>query len=127
MKPDRFFVLLQLSVALLVMGCTQTAAPNTVASSTPEAIKFNSLREEIHCIGPGSITGTAITATTILTPRFSAYRCWAHSAVQITVQFKDPATAMKVGATVRLKGFLDAVDDPRRGFYGFVLKDAEIA
>jgi hypothetical protein len=119
MKPHRFFVLLQLSVAVLVIGCTQAVGPNTFTFNTP--------REETHCIGPGSITGTVVDATTIVTPRFSAYECWANFPVRITVQFKGPAPGMKVGDTVRLKGRLDAVQDPRRGFYGFVLKDAEIA
>jgi hypothetical protein len=77
--------------------------------------------------GPGSITGTAVAATTIITPRFSAYRCYAHSPVQITVQFKDPAAVMKVGDTVTLKGSLFSVQDPHRNVYEFVLKNAELA
>ena len=82
--------------------------------------------EQVVCIGPGSITGTVIDATTIVTPRFSAYKCSSHYPVQITVQFKDPSAAMKVGDTVTLKGRLIAVQDSQRDEQGFLLKNAEL-
>lgn len=93
----------------------------------PNVLQLVASKEETFCLGPGSITGTVIDATTIITPRFSAYRCWAHSPVQITVQFKDPSAIMKVGDTATLKGSLFFVQDPHRNAYEFVLKNAELA
>ena len=82
--------------------------------------------EEVVCIGPGSITGTVIDATTIVTPHFSAYKCSSHYPVQITVRFKDPSAVMKVGDTVTLKDRLIAVQDSQRDEQGYLLKNAEI-
>jgi hypothetical protein len=108
------------AVALLIAGHAQAAAPNPGQVTAPTA------REETVCIGPGSVTGTVVNATTIITPRFSAYRCSSHYPVAIAVQFKDPSAAMKVGDTVTLKGRLISVQDEHRDVYGLVLRNAEI-
>jgi hypothetical protein len=109
------------AVALLMADRVQAAAP------APGRVDVPRMQEETVCIGPGSITGTVVNATTIITPRFSAYRCFSHNPMPIAVQFKDPSPALKVGDTVTLKGRLIYVLDERRGKYGFVLKSAEIA
>jgi hypothetical protein len=106
--------------ALLMVGQAQSEAP------APARVDVPRLQEEIVCIGPGSITGTAVTATTIVTPHFSAYKCFSHGPMPITVQFKDPSAALKVGDTVKLTGRLIYVLDERRSRYGFVLRSAEI-
>ena len=109
------------AIVALVAGHAQAAAP------APGRVDVPIMREETVCIGPGSITGKVVDATTIITPRFSAYRCFSHNPMPIAVQFKDPSAALKVGDTVTLTGRLIYVLDERRGKYGFVLKSAEIA
>ena len=106
--------------ALLMAGQAQSEAP------TPARVDVPVLREETVCIGPGSIIGTAVNATTIVTPHFSAYKCFSHGPMPITIQFKDPSAALKVGDTVKLTGRLIYVLDERRNRYGFVLRSAEI-
>lgn len=107
--------------ALLLPAIAQAATPGP----GPQVMGHGT--EEVVCIGPGSITGTVVDAQTIITPRFSAYRCMSHYPVPIKVQFKDPAVVMKAGDTVTLKGRLIDMQDAHRKEYGLVLKDAELA
>ena len=108
------------AIALLVGTFAQAEAPASARVDVPR------LQKETVCIGPSSITGTAVNATTIVTPHFSAYECFSHGPMPITVQFKDPSAALKVGDSVKLTGRLIYVLDERRSHYGFVLKSAEI-
>jgi hypothetical protein len=121
MKPVVPSFVFSAVVGLLMAGHAQAAAP------APGRVDVPRMQEETVCIGPGSITGTVVDATTIITPRFSGYKCWSHSPMPIAVQFKDPSAALKVGDTVTLKGRLIYLLDARRDKYGFVLKNAEIA
>lgn len=107
---------------LIVSAMLLVGAP---AFPAPGRVDVPRLREETVCIGPGSITGTVVNATTIVTPRFSAYRCFSQGPMPITVQFKDPSATLKVGDTVKLTGRLIYVLDERRGHYGFMLRSAE--
>jgi hypothetical protein len=114
-----FALLMPVLISVLISVPAQAGTPPPHAMTTFTA-------EQVACIGPGSITGTVVDATTIVTPRFSAYKCSSHYPVPIAVQFKDPAAAMKVGDTVTLKGQLISVQDAHRDAYGLVLKNAQI-
>jgi hypothetical protein len=120
MKPVFSSFFYSASFALLTigqaLGATSGGAPAVAGRG----------EEEVSCIGPGSITGTVVDAKRIITPHFSAYQCSSHYPVYISVQFKDPSTAMTAGDTVTLKGRLIAVQDAQRNEQGFVLKNAEI-
>jgi hypothetical protein len=121
MKPIVSSFFHSVSFALLMIG------PALGADSGGAPAIAGRGEEDVVCIGPGSITGTVVDATTIITPHFSAYRCQSHYPVQVTVQFKDPSAVLKVGDTVTLKGRLISVQDAHRDVQGLVLKNAEIA
>jgi hypothetical protein len=122
MKPAGFSFFYGACLALLMIG-PALGADSSVVVGRGESGRN---QEEVICIGPGSLTGKAVNATTILTPHFSAYRCSSHYPVFISVHFKDTSVVMKYGDTVTLKGRLVAMQDAHRGEYGLVLKDAEI-
>ena len=118
------------AISSLIFGTAIALFAGTFAQAegpAPTRVDIPKLQKETVCIGPGSITGTAVNATTIVTPHFTAYECFSHGPMPITVQFKDPSAALKVGDTVKLTGRLIYVLDQRRSQYGFVLRSAEIA
>jgi hypothetical protein len=116
MKPIVSSFSYSASFALLMIG------PALGADSGGAPAVAGRGEEEVSCIGPGSITGTVVDATTIITPHFSAYNCSSHYPVAITVQFKDQSAVMKVGDTVTLKGRLLSVQPAQ----DLVLKNAEL-
>jgi len=120
MKPIVSSFVYSAGFALLMMG------PAVGADASRAPAVAGSGEEEVVCIGPGSITGTVVDATTIITPRFNAYKCGSHYPVLIAVQFKDQSAVMETGDTVTLKGRLISVQDAHRGVHGLVLKNAEL-